>query len=651
MYAMKREHAAIATTLMMIRMVAEAAHPGRRARVRSSEHGSDCVLAHTQGAPSGLWPVVSVPIGGPSTSDAGVDDDVAARHGRARSGRGRAAPGHPASRRPGCTSTRGTGTRTTASCRTTGHGSRGARTSGTARRSPASIPAMIGGVYAGTFFALGRSSFGIGDDVGLRRRRCRTGSCCRRRPWRRPRSRPSTLPPKPPLADGQRNASAATPNAPSPRPEPARIDAVEELAAGDAELVEVDRLVDRRGRRGAGLGHRGAARLDRLARLVGPGPALAGLLDRARLVGRRRALGHGRAAAGLRRACASRDSAAPWSPASGRSRGGRRPRGPGPRRWRWRYPRLAPTARRRCRRSRGSEVEPGAPEERADDDEHRPHHHEQREDRDRELAVLGLCSTGSCRRTARPSAGTGAMPGMVTPATIGWNIVSSSCSPRKYHGAFDGFGVLLKSARPSSGARTSAEKMVSAAVTIRIAANSIDEQVRPGVHLVLRLGAGLLDRPRLDHREQPLRVTAGAGGRCGAGSVAVAAAAAPVPAAATSPPPPPAARTAALRPLEQVGGDLGAALGRRRPRAAGVGRRRGGRLGRGRVGRGLARARRRRAPRPRRPLRRARGGRAPCGAPCCAGGGVRGSRPSCSSPPTAARRCRRPCGRARSGRP
>ena len=62
---------------------------------------------------------------------------------------------------------------------------------------------------------------------------------------------------------------------------------------------------------------------------------------------------------------------------------------------------------------------------------------------------------------------------MVTPATIGWNIVSSSWRPRKYQGAFDGFGVLLKSASPSSGARTSAEKMVSAADTIRTAANSI----------------------------------------------------------------------------------------------------------------------------------------------------------------------------------
>ena len=65
-----------------------------------------------------------------------------------------------------------------------------------------------------------------------------------------------------------------------------------------------------------------------------------------------------------------------------------------------------------------------------------------------------------------------ATPGMSTPAICGLNIVSSSCSPRKYHGAFDGFGVLLKSARPSSGAFTNAEKMSSPAVTIRIEANS-----------------------------------------------------------------------------------------------------------------------------------------------------------------------------------
>ena len=51
------------------------------------------------------------------------------------------------------------------------------------------------------------------------------------------------------------------------------------------------------------------------------------------------------------------------------------------------------------------------------------------------------------------------MPGMVTPATIGWNTVRSSCRPRKYHGAFDGFGVSLKLASSSSGAFTKIEKI------------------------------------------------------------------------------------------------------------------------------------------------------------------------------------------------
>src|SRR5210317_2454469 len=49
-------------------------------------------------------------------------------------------------------------------------------------------------------------------------------------------------------------------------------------------------------------------------------------------------------------------------------------------------------------------------------------------------------------------------PGMVTPATIGWNIVSNSCRPRKYHGAFEGFGVWLLFANWSSGAFTQIEK-------------------------------------------------------------------------------------------------------------------------------------------------------------------------------------------------
>src|SRR5919199_1044338 len=64
------------------------------------------------------------------------------------------------------------------------------------------------------------------------------------------------------------------------------------------------------------------------------------------------------------------------------------------------------------------------------------------------------------------------IPGMVTPATIGWNIVSSSCRPRKYHGAFEGFGVKLKLAAARNGALTTAEKMSRNAVMARAATNS-----------------------------------------------------------------------------------------------------------------------------------------------------------------------------------
>src|SRR4051812_1681972 len=64
-----------------------------------------------------------------------------------------------------------------------------------------------------------------------------------------------------------------------------------------------------------------------------------------------------------------------------------------------------------------------------------------------------LSRYGAKIRMIRPT------PGMVTPATIGWNMVSSSCRPRKYHGAFDGFGVWLVLASCSSGALTNTEKM------------------------------------------------------------------------------------------------------------------------------------------------------------------------------------------------
>src|SRR5438270_3587117 len=64
------------------------------------------------------------------------------------------------------------------------------------------------------------------------------------------------------------------------------------------------------------------------------------------------------------------------------------------------------------------------------------------------------------------------MPGIVTPATIGWNIVSNSCSPRKYQGALDGFGVKFGLARLSSGAFTTAANTRRNAVMASDAANS-----------------------------------------------------------------------------------------------------------------------------------------------------------------------------------
>ncbi len=64
------------------------------------------------------------------------------------------------------------------------------------------------------------------------------------------------------------------------------------------------------------------------------------------------------------------------------------------------------------------------------------------------------------------------MPGMVTPATIGWNMVSSSCRPRKYQGALDGFGVKLKLAPARKGALTTAENTSRKAVMANEATNS-----------------------------------------------------------------------------------------------------------------------------------------------------------------------------------
>ena len=65
-----------------------------------------------------------------------------------------------------------------------------------------------------------------------------------------------------------------------------------------------------------------------------------------------------------------------------------------------------------------------------------------------------------------------ANPGIGTPATIGWNIGKSSCNPKKYHGAFDGFGVSLKLASSNKGGFTNIEKITVNAVIANAATNS-----------------------------------------------------------------------------------------------------------------------------------------------------------------------------------
>ena len=82
------------------------------------------------------------------------------------------------------------------------------------------------------------------------------------------------------------------------------------------------------------------------------------------------------------------------------------------------------------------------------------------------------------------------MPGMVTPATIGWNMVRSSWSPRKYQGAFEGFGVLLKSANSRSGAFTKIEKSVVNRVMMIAARNSATS--RCGQTWTLSVGMALV---------------------------------------------------------------------------------------------------------------------------------------------------------------
>src|SRR5690554_5041190 len=55
--------------------------------------------------------------------------------------------------------------------------------------------------------------------------------------------------------------------------------------------------------------------------------------------------------------------------------------------------------------------------------------------------------------------------GSTTPACQGSKNTSISCNPRKYHGAFDGFGVRVGLAGSSRGASTSRDQMTRRSVT------------------------------------------------------------------------------------------------------------------------------------------------------------------------------------------
>ncbi len=101
---------------------------------------------------------------------------------------------------------------------------------------------------------------------------------------------------------------------------------------------------------------------------------------------------------------------------------------------------------------------------------------------------------------------------MVTPATMGWNMVSSSWRPRKYQGALDGFGVWLRLASVEQrGVHEDREDQHERRAGQ--GGHELDrQQVGPDVDLVLRGGLDVLDRAGLDHGEQALGVAAGAGG-------------------------------------------------------------------------------------------------------------------------------------------
>src|SRR6267378_7994946 len=63
--------------------------------------------------------------------------------------------------------------------------------------------------------------------------------------------------------------------------------------------------------------------------------------------------------------------------------------------------------------------------------------------------------------------------GKATPAISGGKRESSSCRPRKYQGAFEGFGVMPGLALPSKGACNQIETMIKNTVMATAAMNSL----------------------------------------------------------------------------------------------------------------------------------------------------------------------------------
>src|SRR5262245_9131613 len=128
------------------------------------------------------------------------------------------------------------------------------------------------------------------------------------------------------------------------------------------------------------------------------------------------------------------------------------------------------------------------------------------------------------------------MPGRVTPATMGWNMVSSSWRPRKYHGALEGLGVWLGLARASSGALTKVEKTSRKAVQASEATNSTPS--RWGHTCTLSCGTALTSWIEPDLTTVSRRWVCPPGPAASGGPAAAVAGAGAVATAVAVPPPP-----------------------------------------------------------------------------------------------------------------